>query len=59
MKENFKEAIDLIGEISKAMKVVFKDFDDRKLIRKGDLLLRTLESYQEKLVTDQKDICHI
>jgi hypothetical protein len=33
------------------MKVVFKDFADRKTIRKGNILLRTLESYQEKLRT--------
>lgn len=51
LKENFKTAIDLIGEIKQIMKVVFKDSAERKLIRKGELLLRGLESYQEKLRT--------
>jgi hypothetical protein len=51
LKENFKTAIDLIGEISKVMTVVFKDFTDRKVIKKGELLLRSLESYQERLRT--------
>jgi hypothetical protein len=51
LKENFNSAIDLIDEITKVMKVVFKDFADRKTIRKGNILLRTLESYQEKLRT--------
>jgi hypothetical protein len=51
LKENFKEASDLISEISKIMEVVFKDFTERKTIRKGELLLRALESYQEKIKT--------
>jgi len=51
LKENFKEAGDLIVEISKIMEVVFKDLSERKLIRKGEILLRALESYQEKIKT--------
>jgi hypothetical protein len=33
------------------MKTVFKDFTDREVIKKGKLLGRALESYQEKLIT--------
>ena len=33
------------------MKTVFKDFTERKTIRKGEILHRKLESFQEKLRT--------
>jgi hypothetical protein len=51
LKENFKEARDLIVEISKIMDVVFKDLTERRLVRKGEILLRALKSYQEKIKT--------
>lgn len=51
LKENFKSARNLIGEISKIMSVVFRDFTDRRVIKKGKILLRTLESYQERIKT--------
>jgi hypothetical protein len=33
------------------MKTVFKDFTDSEVVKKGKLLGRALESYQEKLIT--------
>jgi hypothetical protein len=50
-KENLEVAIDLISEITKWMKTVFRDFTERKTIRKGEILHRKLESFQEKLRT--------
>jgi len=50
-KENLEVAIDLISEIINIMKTVFKDFTERKTIRKGEILHRKLESFQEKLRT--------
>ena len=51
LKENLETAIDLISEITQVMKIVFKDFTERKTIRKGEILHRKLESYQEKIRT--------
>lgn len=51
LKENLEAAIDLISEIIQVMKIVFKDFTERKTIRKGEILHRKLESYQEKIRT--------
>jgi hypothetical protein len=48
-KENLEVAIDLISEITNMMKTVFRDFTERKTIRKGEILHRKLESFQEKL----------
>ena len=45
------KATDLISNINVVMKTVFKDFTDREVIKKGKLLGRALESYQEKLIT--------
>jgi hypothetical protein len=50
-KENLEVAIDLISEIINMMKTVFRDFTERKTIRKGEILHRKLESFQEKLRT--------
>jgi hypothetical protein len=50
-KENLEVAIDLISEITDIMKTVFRDFTERKTIRKGELLNRKLESFQGKLRT--------
>jgi hypothetical protein len=33
------------------MDVVFKDLTERRLVRKGEILLRALKSYQEKIKT--------
>ena len=49
LKENLETAIELISEITQIMKIVFKDFTERKTIRKGEILHRKLESYQEKI----------
>lgn len=51
LKENLQEAIDLITEIVDVMKVVFKDFTEKETIKKGEILHRKLESYQEKIRT--------
>jgi hypothetical protein len=51
LKENLELAIDLITEIIGVMKIVFKDFTDKKVIMKGDIMHRKLESYQEKIRT--------
>jgi uncharacterized phage infection (PIP) family protein YhgE len=51
LKENLETAIELISEITQIMKIVFKDFTERKTIRKGEILHRKLESYQEKIRT--------
>lgn len=51
LKENLDTAIELISEIIQVMKIVFKDFTERKTIRKGEILHRKLESYQEKIRT--------
>ena len=45
------KAIGIITDINSVMGVVFKDFTDRDVVRKGKLLGRALESYQEKLIT--------
>ena len=44
-------ATDLISNINIVMKTVFKDFTDSEVVKKGKLLGRALESYQEKLIT--------
>jgi hypothetical protein len=51
LKDHFRQVVGFISEISKIMKIVFKDLPDRKLAVKGDILLRGLESYLEKLST--------
>jgi hypothetical protein len=51
IKENLEAAIDLITEINRVMKIVFKDFTDKKVIMKGEIMHRKLESYQEKIRT--------
>ncbi len=45
------KAIGIITDINSVMGIVFKDFTDRDVVRKGKLLGRALESYQEKLIT--------
>lgn len=49
LRENLNIAIELISEITQVMNIVFKDFTERKTIRKGEILHRKLESYQEKI----------
>ena len=49
LKENLGEAIELISEITEVMKITFKDFTERATIKKGEILHRKLESYQEKI----------
>ena len=49
LRENLKTAIDLITEINDVMKIVFKDFTDREVIKSGEIMHRKLESYQEKI----------
>jgi hypothetical protein len=49
LRENLKAAIDLITEINDVMKIVFKDFTDRDVIKSGEIMHRKLESYQEKI----------
>lgn len=49
LKENIMIAVDLITEINDVMKIVFKDFTDKEVIKSGELLHRKLESYQEKI----------
>ena len=49
LRENLKAAIDLITEINHVMKIVFKDFTDRDVIKSGEIMHRKLESYQEKI----------
>ncbi len=51
LRENLKEAIDLITEIIDVMKVVFRDFTEKETIKYGEILHRKLESYQEKIRT--------
>jgi len=51
LRENLKEAIDLITEIIDVMKIVFRDFTEKETIKKGEILHRKLESYQEKIRT--------
>ena len=51
LRENLKEAIDLITEINDVMKIVFKDFTEKETIKHGEILHRKLESYQEKIRT--------
>lgn len=45
------KAIGITTDINSVMGIVFKDFTDRDVVRKGKLLGRALESYQEKLIT--------
>jgi len=49
LRENLMIAIDLITEINDVMKIVFKDFTDREVIKYGEIMHRKLESYQEKI----------
>lgn len=49
LKENLEAAVELISEIIQVMKIVFKDFTERETIKKGEILHRKLESYQEKI----------
>jgi hypothetical protein len=49
LRENLEAAIDLITEINDVMKIVFKDFTDRDVIKSGEIMHRKLESYQEKI----------
>lgn len=51
LRENLKEAIDLITEIIDVMKIVFRDFTEKETIKYGEILHRKLESYQEKIRT--------
>lgn len=51
LEENLSEAIDLITEINDVMRIVFKDFTEKETIKKGEILHRKLESYQEKIRT--------
>lgn len=51
LRENLKIAINLITEIIDVMKIVFRDFTEKKTIRHGEILHRKLESYQEKIRT--------
>ena len=51
LRENLKNAIDLISEIIDVMKIVFRDFTEKETIRHGEILHRKLESYQEKIRT--------
>jgi hypothetical protein len=49
LKENLKEAIDLINTINQITNIVFKDFTDKDVIESGKKLSRKLESYQDKV----------
>lgn len=49
LRENLKEAVDLINEINKVTKIVFQDFTDKEVITSGEILHRKLESYQDKI----------
>jgi hypothetical protein len=49
LRENLMAAIDLITEINDVMKIIFKDFTDREVIKSGEIMHRKLESYQEKI----------
>lgn len=49
LRENLMAAVDLITEINDVMKIVFKDFTDRDVIKSGEIMHRKLESYQEKI----------
>lgn len=49
LKENLKEAIDLISEINSVSKTVLQDFTDKEVIKISEILHRKLESYQEKI----------
>jgi len=49
LKENLYLAIELISEINMAMDIVFKDFTEKEVIKRGQILHRKLESYQEKI----------
>lgn len=49
LEENLEAAIELISEIIQVMKIVFKDFTERRTVKKGEILHRKLESYQEKI----------
>lgn len=49
LRENLMVAVDLITEINDVMRIVFKDFTDREVIKFGEIMHRKLESYQEKI----------
>jgi hypothetical protein len=49
LRENLMSAVDLITEINDVMRIVFKDFTDREVIKSGEIMHRKLESYQEKI----------
>jgi len=49
LRENLMAAVDLITEINDVMRIVFKDFTDREVIKSGEIMHRKLESYQEKI----------
>ncbi len=49
LRENLTAAVNLITEINDVMRIVFKDFTDREVIKSGEIMHRKLESYQEKI----------
>jgi len=49
LRENLMAAVDLITEINDVMRIVFKDFTDKDVIKSGEIMHRKLESYQEKI----------
>ena len=49
LKENLKEVIDVIDEITDAFKIGFEDFSEKNLIRSGMSLIKSLNRLKEKI----------
>jgi len=49
LKENLKEVIDVIDEITDAFKIGFEDFSEKNLIRSGMSLIKSLNRLKQKI----------